>query len=960
MKKILFLLSFIVFSVNNTNAQLSLSDADYDALNPLDCAGIDNGGSPNFTDGAGNYTSGMNDTIVLCPDLSQGSKVSISFATNIGYTWNVDGTDTLYIYDGNSPAAPLIGAFNSITDPLSFFVQASWANVSGCLTLVFVTDGSLEGTGWDANVSCGNPFQPFEPHIEAYINGVGPDALNPLDTGYVDVCFGDSILFIATPLFPNSFETNGFGYSQNVDNCVFDWTIGGVGQFTNDSVWFTPPQRQGYYVDLRITDIFPLNARTTCKVRVSQLPSFAGTGPVEDTVCLGQNTNLIGGVTPTDTVGIDIPNGELTAGGTFAGLTFLPDGNGLQSQTSIAFAGFDNNAVVSGPGDMVQVCMDIEHSYLGDLEISLECPNGTIVSLVNANNLAIGMTAGGCGNAIGTFLGNDTNIDGGVPGSPAWTYCFSEVNATLGTMCDENNLNSYWIINDYGFQAMNPAGVYLPDAAWSGFNGCPLNGPWTIIVQDNQGVDDGYIFEWSIEFNSALYPEPEGYQNYVVSDAWLNDPTIISGQNDTLLVVQPNVPGDYDYTYTVIDDYGCYYDTTVTLFVLPQPEIFNDTIACNFGMDVSGTVAYVGGVWSSTDPNISFSDPNVDNPTITSTTSGIYSVSFIDNACNTEVSANIDFPPLPEVMSDTALCSLTLSATGTVAYSTGGTWSEPTGDVSFSPSATTLNPTFTSSGSGVYTITFTDEVCGNADVVEIEFISPPVIFGDTLVCNYGMFVSNTVAYDGGLWTASDTTVHFTDSSALNPGIGVTFPGTYTVTFTDNSCNMSVSANIVFPPYAWTDVADTTVCIGTEITLYANENWTIDNYVWSTGETGPSIVVSEPGVYTVTGSNVCHSTTVSAIFDDKLCVIDAPNIISLSSTSGNNLWFVQQEGIRDFNCVIVNRWGNVIFEINDPAGTWDGRTMKGNLVEEGTYFYTIKAILDNGDPLNKQGFIQVVH
>ena len=168
-KKIVFSFCFLGLFVTDLNAQLALSDADYDTLNPLDCAGIDNGGSPNFTDGFGNYTPGINDTLILCPDLSQGSKVSISFATNIGYSWDVDGSDTLYIYDGSNTAAPLIGAYNSDTDPLSFFVQASWANTSGCLTLVFVSDGSLEGTGWEANVSCGNPFQPFEPHIEAFM-----------------------------------------------------------------------------------------------------------------------------------------------------------------------------------------------------------------------------------------------------------------------------------------------------------------------------------------------------------------------------------------------------------------------------------------------------------------------------------------------------------------------------------------------------------------------------------------------------------------------------------------------------------------------------------------------------------------------------------------------------------------------------------------------------------------------
>ena len=717
MKNIVILFSILGFCFFNVNAQLTLTGADYDQNNPLDCAGIVVPGGTNFIDGAGNYPSNMNDTIVLCPDLSQGSKVSISFATNIGFTWDVDGSDTLYVYDGPNTSAPLIGAFNSVTDPLSFFVQASWNNPSGCLTLVFISDGAIEGTGWDANVACGNPFQPFEPHIEAYINGVGPDALNPLDTGYVDVCFGDSILFIAKPLFPNSFETNGFGYSQNVNNCAFDWTIGGIGQFTNDSIWFTPPQRMGYYVDLRITDIFPLNARTTCKVRVSQLPNFTGTGPMEDTVCLGQNTYLVGGVTPTDTVGVDIPNGELTAGGTFAGLTFLPDGNGLQSQTSLAFAGFDNNAVVSNPSDIVEVCLDIEHSYLGDLEISLECPNGTIVSLVNANALAIGMTPGGCGNAISTFLGNDTDIDGGSPGSPVWTYCFSETNATLGTMCDENNINNYWVNNAYGFTAMNPAGVYLPDGAWSGFIGCPLNGPWTIIVQDNQGVDDGYIFEWSIEINAALYPAPESYQNYIVSEDWLPDPSIISGQNDTLLVVQPSTPGNYGYTYSITDDFGCYYDTTVYLFVLPQPSIFPDTFACNFGHIVDGTTSYAGGVWSSPDTAIHFSpNVNVDNPEIwTYAQSGVYTVTYTDNACGTAITSTIDFLEYPGTwLEDTVLCNgviYSIDAPNNNAHPTTFQWSNGT-------TGTVLN---VNEPGGTYYVTMSNICHNNYDTITISY-----------------------------------------------------------------------------------------------------------------------------------------------------------------------------------------------------------------------------------------------
>ena len=387
MKQFIFSALTIILGFS-LNSQILLTGPDYPTSNPLNCSAIiPPAGGTNFSDGPANYLPNMNEVITFCPDLTQGSKVSIVFATNIGFTFDVHPTDTLYVYDGPSIASPLLGAYNSGTNPNGFFVQASFQNnPSGCLTLKFKSNGTSEGTGWDANVACGNPQQPFFPHIQAFINGVGANALNPIDTGYVDICFGDSILFVSTANFPYAAELTNTGYSQNANNCSYQWTIGGIGQFNNDSLWFTPPQRSGYFVDLRITDIFPLIERITCKVRVSQLPNFTGTGPLQDTVCLGQNTLLIGGVTPQDTVGVNIPVGEFQIGGIFAGLTYLPDGSGVQYQTNIAISGFDDTTTITGAGDFDQICIDIEHSYIGDLEIALTCPNGTVVSLMNAYN----------------------------------------------------------------------------------------------------------------------------------------------------------------------------------------------------------------------------------------------------------------------------------------------------------------------------------------------------------------------------------------------------------------------------------------------------------------------------------------------------------------------------------------------------------------------------------------------
>jgi subtilisin-like proprotein convertase family protein len=788
----------------SASAQMSIYDNDYDQSNPLDCGTLAAGGI-NFVDMGGNYLPNMDETIVFCPDLAQGSKVSIAFATNIGYEFNIDPTDTMYIFDGPSIAAPLLGAFNSATNPTGMNVQATFINnPSGCLTVRFRSDGANEGTGWIAKVACGNLAQPFYPHLEAFVNGSATNALNPIDTGYVDVCLGDSILLVAKPQFPYSLENTGTGYSQNLTNVNYSWSIGGVGTLpvNNDSVWFVPPARQGYFVDLRIQDQFPQNQRITCKIRVSQLPIFAGTGPLEDTVCLGLNTNLIGGVTPTDTVGVDVPAGTFPIGGTFAGLTFLPDGNGQLYTTTVNMTGLGSGTVTSA-SDIQSICLDIEHSFLGDLEIAITCPNGTMVSLANTYGGG-GLFPGGCF-AGGVNLGNDTDQDGGAPGTPVETYCFSWTNATLGTMCNELGNT---VPNAYGSQMLNPNGVYLPDGNVNDLIGCPLEGPWTISVQDNQGIDDGYIFQWGILFDASLYPDPESYQNVITSDFWTNDPTIVTGQSDTAIVVVPTTPGPHNYTYNVTDDFGCSYDTTVVLYTLPQPTIFDDTLACNFTFNVSGTTSFAGGSWSAADTNIRFlPNANVPNPTITSS----------------------------------------------------------------------------------------------------------------------------------------------------------IPGTFTVTFTDSACGTAVSSQIFFQNWAWTEIFDTILCAGSEYVINASAQPQNLSYLWTPGNaTGTSLTVNQPGIYYVTVENECNTWTDSAIIGNKLCDISVPNIIVLSSTQGNNAFHIQYEGVKEFECTILNRWGNVMREYTNPADAWDGKDAGGNIVEEGVYFYIIKATLESGEELEKQGFVQVLH
>jgi gliding motility-associated-like protein len=128
--------------------------------------------------------------------------------------------------------------------------------------------------------------------------------------------------------------------------------------------------------------------------------------------------------------------------------------------------------------------------------------------------------------------------------------------------------------------------------------------------------------------------------------------------------------------------------------------------------------------------------------------------------------------------------------------------------------------------------------------------------------------------------------------------------------------------------------------------------------WNNGSTDNFIVVNTAGQYYVTVNNVCHSSSDTSLVTIKPCDIEVPNIISLNSMVGNNLFTIDHEGVQEFECVILNRWGNVIYTFTDPTGSWDGKTSDGKLVEEGTYFYRIFATFDGGVEIKKHGFVYV--
>ncbi len=101
--------------------------------------------------GAGNYVNGANCTQTICTGVA-GQCITLQFTA-----FNLENNfDYLRIYDGTT-ATTLLATLTGTTGP------GNITSTTGCLTLVFTTDGSVVSSGWLANVicnPCGSPPPP--------------------------------------------------------------------------------------------------------------------------------------------------------------------------------------------------------------------------------------------------------------------------------------------------------------------------------------------------------------------------------------------------------------------------------------------------------------------------------------------------------------------------------------------------------------------------------------------------------------------------------------------------------------------------------------------------------------------------------------------------------------------------------------------------------------------------------
>lgn len=231
-------------------------------------------------------------------------------------------------------------------------------------------------------------------------------------------------------------------------------------------------------------------------------------------------------------------------------------------------------------------------------------------------------------------------------------------------------------------------------------------------------------------------------------------------------------------------------------------------------------------------------------------------------------------------------------------------------------------------------------------------------------------------------------------------------GWYYISVSDNVCEVNDSAfvDILNPPIASFQAIPTSGCAPLDVAVINNSqngnsyNWNFGNgQTITAGDLNPQSTSYDPGAaqfYTIQlivfQGTLCSDTTYATITveicgcndttalnfdpsasqDDGSCIypvppnpeVEAPNVFTPNGDDKNANFFLTSKNLATLSLVIINRWGNVVFDksstdlVNDNP-SWDGK-IDGKDANDGIYFYKYTAIGLSGKEIVGHGFLHL--
>lgn len=308
----------------------------------------------------------------------------------------------------------------------------------------------------------------------------------------------------------------------------------------------------------------------------------------------------------------------------------------------------------------------------------------------------------------------------------------------------------------------------------------------------------------------------------------------------------------------------------------------------------------------------------------------------------------------------------------------------------------------TDNGTYEYYFTVTD-ACGFTDTDTLTLIVDQTLFVDSTVafpasaCNpdgaVAAYVSGVTGVPLYNWTGpGQGNPNFIDATVWQ-----NIPsGWYYFTVSDDVCQAEDSAFVEQqdPPIASFSASPNTGCTPVTAT-FTNNSQNTTTYTWDFGGGNVQITTSTAPIietFTTTttvmliaaDNNNCADTAYQVVevvpcgctdplalnynplatIEDGSCVypepqVTAPNVFTPNDDGENDLFELDHVYAVEIELVIVNRWGNVMYESTGTNPVWDGKTQSGGEAQEGTYFYTYRATGAGGDEVEGHGFLQLI-
>jgi len=342
-------------------------------------------------------------------------------------------------------------------------------------------------------------------------------------------------------------------------------------------------------------------------------------------------------------------------------------------------------------------------------------------------------------------------------------------------------------------------------------------------------------------------------------------------------------------------------------------------------------------------PESSLNDPNLSNPIATPPITTYYIVEIVTpEGCHifdtTKVQVDQDIP-YPNLIDEVSIClgdNIQLVANGATDY----IW---TPDINIS-STTIYNPIVDPINDISYAIAFINACGVSYDTVDVNIIKVlGSIVPDTIICPRDtavIWASGGVNYD---WTPNIhlNTPHDSITNAM-PSNSITYYCQITDQFGCSTVlstyiDLFIEPTISVSPTVYGFVGDTTLISAEgEGTI----QWSPPSYISCIN--CHDALVSPPNNFiytaTLTDANTCKISKEVLINYDPLVFV--PNTFTPDNDQFNNTFFAVANNITEFEMLIFNRWGEIVFQSESIHQHWTG-TYNGHKALDDVYVWKIK-------------------